>query len=158
MAHKTDHTENQRKNCPLTSVIVSPILWMPCILGKWKLFLRFSLHLSVTDFQGLEIFVLVIPNPGKVQLVFRKLKLTASLDDHGLSEDRIGLATSHFYHKYKFTITQKSLFKLILTNNGFFFFSHFAATFHRILFWLLLIKVGRQQVMSVESIKKFMSL
>ena len=64
----TDHTEvwkSKKKNCPLTSVhnylltVVSLILWMPCILGKWKLFLRFSLHLSVTDFQGLEIFVLV---------------------------------------------------------------------------------------------------
>ena len=32
----TDHTENQRKNCPLTSVIVSLILWMPCIL-TWEM-------------------------------------------------------------------------------------------------------------------------
>ena len=56
------------------------------------------------------------PNPGKVQLVFRKLKLTASLDDHGLSEvmilNQVG-DKSFFYRKYKFPIIQKSLFRIL---------------------------------------------
>lgn len=79
---------------------------------------------QLTDFLGLEIFVLVQMQE-KFNFYLENLKLTASLDDHRLSVVMISnrVDDKSFSPKYKFTITQKICFKLFITNNGFFFFS-----------------------------------